>query len=215
MKNTNLLQFAGVPKRVRYVLEQTDVYIPKKDLHRSLFIYGKPGVGKTVLAAAILAESLFSKIHIETVQEMLSPSSAMYIGEKAPDFSKKYIFIRVPELLQKLKKSFSAGPQENNEQDLIDLYSKASLLVLDDIGTELTTNWAYSILYLIVDNRYNEMLPTIFTSNLSLEQLMRRFVDERLVSRIIEMCGREGIRKITEECNPDYRLENFKREKHA
>lgn len=207
MKNTNLLEFIGVPRRICTILETIEPKIPAEDLHRSLFFHGPAGTGKTIQAASILAESLFSRIHIPSIQDMLNPESPMYIGEHTPMFAKQYIFARVPYMLQRFKKSFVQDAIEK-EGDLIDLYSNARLLVLDDIGAEMATDWAYLTLYLIVDNRYNEMLPTIFTSNLSMETLARRFMDERLASRIIEMCGKDGIRKME---GRNYRREGLKK----
>lgn len=210
MDNTNLLEFTGITRKICSVLETIDPEIPDEDLHRSLFFYGSAGTGKTIQAAAIFAKSLFSKIHIPSLVNMLNPDSPMYIGDHPPMFAKRYIFARVPDMLQRFKRSFDRSAEEN-EGDLIDMYSQASLLVLDDIGAELATDWSYLTLYLIVDNRYNEMLPTIFTSNLTLEELVGRFMDERLVSRIIEMCGREGIRKMDEVTGQNYRKEMLKR----
>lgn len=210
MMHTELLEWIGVPKRICSVLRDIEPNVPKEDLHRNLFLYGPAGTGKSVQAAAILSESLFSKIHVPSIQDMLDPESPMYIGDHPPMFAKRYIFARVPDMLQRFKKSFSRYAEEN-EGDLIDLYSQARLLVLDDIGAEMATDWAYLTLYLIVDNRYNEMLPTIFTSNLDLNALSKAFVDERLVSRIIEMCGVKGIRKMGEKTGPNYRKEILKK----
>ena len=214
MLNTNLLRFVGVPKRICAVLKTIEPEIPAEDLHRSLFFYGPAGTGKTVQAASILAESLFSKIHIPSLQVMLDPESAVYIGDHPPMFSKRYMFARVPDLLQRFKRSFDRNSDEN-EGDLIDMYSQAQLLVLDDIGTEMATDWAYLTVYLIVDNRYNEMLPTIFTSNLDLSMLGKKFMDERLVSRIIEMCGKNGIREMSEKNGTNYRKEILKKGLHT
>ena len=41
----------------------------------------------------------------------------------------------------------------------------ADLLVLDDLGAEKTSEWVEETMNLIVNTRYNERRPTIFTSN--------------------------------------------------
>jgi DNA replication protein DnaC len=216
MENVDLLEFTGMPERVISVLKGIEIDIPETDLNRSLFFYGPSGSGKTIRAATTLAQSLFKVLDISHVREMLRPNSYEYIGDRTPWFAKQYIFTRVPDLLLKIKSTYNKIPnqyQKEIEKDIIDLYSNASLLVLDDLGTELTTDWAYFTLYLIVDNRYNNMLPTIFTSNFSLEQLVGKFVDERLVSRIMEMCTKKGVRRIGGKDKVNYRLEIYKGEK--
>ena len=41
----------------------------------------------------------------------------------------------------------------------------ADLLVLDDLGAEKTSEWVEETMNLIVNTRYNERRPTMFTSN--------------------------------------------------
>jgi integrase len=56
-------------------------------------------------------------------------------------------------------------------------------LYLDDLGTEKPTDWALQTLYLIIDRRYPEMMQTIISSNLNLDELSSRLGD-RIASRI-------------------------------
>jgi len=198
-----LLRYIGIPNRVRTFLRTSKISNDAVD--DSWFFYGPPGTGKTIKAASILAATFFNKIHTPTALEMVNPTSLLYMGESSPKFTKHFVFARVPDMLARFKKTFKQDSEED-EGELIDLYSKAKLLVLDDIGVELATNWAYLMLYLIVDNRYNDMLPTIFTSNLDLKELGRHFVDERLISRIMEMCTKDRIQKMN---GCDYRMEGF------
>jgi DNA replication protein DnaC len=58
-------------------------------------------------------------------------------------------------------------------------------LVIDDLGAEKSSEWAREILYLIIDKRYSDLLPTIITSNLSPKELAEK-LDDRLVSRLME-----------------------------
>lgn len=61
------------------------------------------------------------------------------------------------------------------------------ILILDDVGAEKLTDWVAETFYLIVNKRYNEMLPTIFSSNLAVGELAEMLGD-RTASRIVEMC---------------------------
>ena len=60
-------------------------------------------------------------------------------------------------------------------------------LFIDDIGSEKTTEFVITFLYLIVNKRYENMKRTVFATNLSLEDFSSRYGD-RILSRINEMC---------------------------
>jgi DNA replication protein DnaC len=55
------------------------------------------------------------------------------------------------------------------------------LLVLDDLGTENATSWAREKLFQIINYRYQERLPTVVTTNHTLDEL-----EPRLVSRLAD-----------------------------
>ena len=85
----------------------------------------------------------------------------------------------------------------------------AELLVLDDLGAERLTDWVEETMNLIVNTRYNDRLPTIFTSNHegvpdreNLDSLLCR-VGDRMYSRLLEMCD------FMEFTGPDYREFDF------
>ena len=52
-----------------------------------------------------------------------------------------------------------------SEADILGQVMKAELLVLDDLGAERPTDWVEETMNLIVNTRYNDRKPTIFTSN--------------------------------------------------
>ena len=55
---------------------------------------------------------------------------------------------------------------DETEMDVLAPVLQADLLVLDDLGAERTSEWVQETLGLVVNTRYNERRPTIFTSNL-------------------------------------------------
>lgn len=72
----------------------------------------------------------------------------------------------------------------------LDLCAEAPLLVLDDFGIEnIEGKQIYEQIYGLVNERYEYLKPTIFTSNMSLEQLLSQFNDVRIPSRIGRMCS--------------------------
>lgn len=101
-----------------------------------------------------------------------------------------------PEFLRDLKASFNIGYSEK-----FDLIKKSPLLLLDDIGAEVVTEWSRDeILGPILQYRMQEKLPTFFTSNLSLIELEEHLsmtkgnVDQVKARRIMER-----IKQLTEE----------------
>jgi DNA replication protein DnaC len=65
----------------------------------------------------------------------------------------------------------------------------AHLLVLDDLGASKWTEWVEEITYRLINHRYEECLPSVFTSNLPPAKL-RDALGERVASRLTEMCDR-------------------------
>ena len=57
------------------------------------------------------------------------------------------------------------------------------LLILDDLGTEMTTPFVQSALYDIVNRRITERRATILSTNLKLDELGRRYTPQ-IVSRV-------------------------------
>jgi DNA replication protein DnaC len=76
------------------------------------------------------------------------------------------------------------------------------LLVLDDLGAEKVTDknrlWVEEIFYKILDHRIRYCLPTVVTTNATMEDLNSRF-GERIMSRLI------GVSDVVMAEGPDYR----------
>lgn len=63
------------------------------------------------------------------------------------------------------------------------LMGAADLLVLDDVGAHRTTDWSAEALYAVVNRRYEQMLPTVITSNVA---DLRAELGERIASRLAQ-----------------------------
>ena len=125
-----------------------------------LYINGPVGSGKTFLAGCI-ANALL-------------------------DSGKEVLFIVVPDLLDELKATFDS--QETSELDLLDAARKIEYLILDDLGAHNYTEWVRNKIYSIINYRVNHLMPTVITSNISLEDL-DHLLGERTTSRIFQMCN--------------------------
>jgi DNA replication protein DnaC len=112
-----------------------------------IFILGPSGSGKTHVSAAIA-------------------NRCIERGQPA-------LFVVVPELLDRLRSSFNPGNEVNYDESL-DQVQNAPVLILDDLGTENATSWAQEKLFQIVNHRYNSRLPTVITTNLSVDRLESR-----------------------------------------
>jgi DNA replication protein DnaC len=117
-----------------------------------LTLLGPYGCGKTHLAAAVAHEVLAHDVPV--------------------------LFVVVPDLLDHLRATFRPD-SEISYDERFELVRTVALLVLDDLGTESGTAWAREKLYQLINHRYNEGLPTVFTSNVRLDAL-----DGRIVSRM-------------------------------
>lgn len=91
------------------------------------------------------------------------------------------------DLLIKFRFAMS-GKTDQNEFELLESLNKVNVLILDDFGVEKMTDWAYQMLYSLINYRYENLKTTIYTSNLDLEELAAHTGDSRLTSRIQEDC---------------------------
>jgi DNA replication protein DnaC len=73
------------------------------------------------------------------------------------------------------------------------------LLLLDDIGAAKASEWTEEILYRLVNDRYEAMLPALFTSNIPAAGTperpgLREVLGDRIASRLAEMCQQVVLR---------------------
>jgi DNA replication protein DnaC len=135
---------------------------------KGLFLIGPTGIGKTHIAVAVLRHVILT-----------CSARALYY-----DFS---------ELLKVIRSTYNPIVR-TAEIGVLKPVMEAELLVLDDLGREKTSEWVEETMNLIVNTRYNENRPTIFTSNYAdvdedtnLDSLKVR-IGFRNHSRIHEMC---------------------------
>lgn len=124
---------------------------------------GRPGNGKTHLAIAAMNAFGFDRSILWKVPDFL-------------DWMKVQAFDKGADIERILR--------PYREQDF--------LLVLDDLGVEQRTEWAYQQLYRVLDSRADSKLPTIITTNQTPDRL-----DERIVSRYrsgLVVCAGKDVR---------------------
>ena len=74
--------------------------------------------------------------------------------------------------------------REGREEPKSDRYNECDLLIIDDLGTEFITAFSVSCLYNLLNTRQNKGLSTVISTNLSAEELARKYED-RIYSRIV------------------------------
>ena len=125
--------------------------------YHNLFFYGKVGTGKSFLSGCV-AKELIDK-----------GCSVIY-----------YSSIGLFEKLSQI--SFDFDAKEDKAELYEDLYS-CDLLIIDDLGTELTNNFTSSQFFSCLNERILRKKPIIISTNLSLQELRDRYSD-RIFSRI-------------------------------
>ncbi|RTZ67649.1 MAG: hypothetical protein DSZ30_05460 [Aquificaceae bacterium] len=149
----NLGKFLNIPKRfwdadirkIRHnvsaeTLHQIYTYLRDfKTFYREgvgLLLIGEQGVGKTYIVTAIL-KYLYQKYRI------------------------RGFFTDTKELSIKLRERFENG----THTELVEALAKVPVLVLDDLGNEVLTDWYRDILVGLISKRYNEKKVTFVTTN--------------------------------------------------
>lgn len=115
----------------------------------NLLLCGDPGLGKTFLSACVarvVSENGFSVVY-DTAAHVF----ARFEAEK-----------------------FRREEGEEAGED-VHRCMNCDLLILDDLGTEMTTSFVQSALYQIVNGRLIEGRKTIISTNLSVEEIGRRY----------------------------------------
>ena len=141
----------------------------------NLLLFGAPGLGKTHLSAAIARE--VSERGFSVVYD-----TAGSVFEQFED--------------RKFGREEDAAPE-------VERVLRSDLLILDDLGSEMTTAFVQSALYRIVNTRLAERRSTIISTNLTPEGIAQRYTPQ-IASRIegeytlLPFVG-EDIRKLKKE----------------
>ncbi len=78
---------------------------------------------------------------------------------------------------------------KNDSEAVLAELRKLPLLLIDDLGVAKNSEWVEDVTYRLINGRYEQMMPSIFTSNLAVEQL-RDALGDRIASRLAETCTR-------------------------
>lgn len=148
------------------VLDEVGIFLAsfKKNKHtKGLYLTGDFGVGKTYILAGLT-------------------NSIARQGSRV-------VFLHVPSFIASLGSHF----QDNSLNDEIDRIASAPVLIFDDIGAETLSEWSRDdVLGVILQKRMDNVLPTFFSSNMTMDGLNKHFaktrnsVDEVKARRLME-----------------------------
>lgn len=75
------------------------------------------------------------------------------------------------------------GNGQNADSGNADRYTECELLIIDDLGTEVTNQFTVSCIYNVINSRLNKKLSTVISTNLSPTEFRQRYWD-RITSRV-------------------------------
>ena len=177
-RSKNLLTAARIPRRyadcsfstfkftpgtsLDHALLAAQRFVEEFPVDRGLLFTGPAGVGKTHLAVAII-KGLIEK---------------GFAG----------IFCEFGSLLKEIQDSYNPVSKSSELKVLSPIY-QTDVLVLDELGATIPTDWVRDTMYQIINKRYNDKKLTIFTTNFSdarqseKEQVLEDRIGTRLRSR--------------------------------
>lgn len=128
------------------------------DSYRNILLYGNTGVGKTFLANCIAKELL--------------------------DTGHTIIYLTSFQLFSILEKQAFQKDEEGQEADnQLDYILDCDLLIIDDLGTELSNSFTNTKLFLVINERHLRNKSTVISTNLPIESIKANY-SERIYSRI-------------------------------
>lgn len=137
---------------------------------KGLYLEGPCGTGKTHLAIAI---------------------ALAIINTGVPVICKTSI-----DILGDIKRCYERN-SEVTEEEVLEAYKTVDLLIIDDLGKEQVTEWSVPVLYSILNERYEALLPTIITTNYNTTALAEKLSAKgdaetatAIISRFVESSKR-------------------------
>lgn len=124
----------------------------------SLVFLGKPGTGKSHLAAAIL-------------QAIMPEHCGLYVT--------------CMQVVRAVRNAWRKD-SERSESDVMAEFARVPLLVIDEVGAQYGTEGEQMVLFEVLDRRYLDMKPTILLTNQNMPGL-KQFLGERVHDRLIEI----------------------------
>jgi DNA replication protein DnaC len=155
----------------RHVVNAVQDFVENLDQNlaggKGMWLMGNTGTGKTTLG-------------------MLAAKMALAAGKTVAVYF-------TPKLLTQIRQTYQATESEDAYDAFFKRLTSVDLLYIDDLGSERHTDWVVEQLYALVNERYENQLSMLVTSNArqDVEEGRKQLEDQigsRTVSRLIEIC---------------------------
>ena len=150
---------------------------------KSLYLYSaNPGTGKTTSATTLANEWIIESFRgaaIRNIPAEMEPAYFLDVNEWQSLYN-KFNRKNVPENIAK--------PASADYYVRLTKAKLAPLCVLDDVGVRSATEAFRSDLHEIINHRTVNAMPTVYTSNVTIDELAQVF-DKRLADRVRDQCG--------------------------
>lgn len=145
---------------------------------KSLYLWSEsPGTGKTTTAIALL-NAWIATDYLTAIKD----------GKQPPPTSALFLDVNA------FQTSYNLATMTNDDEGIakigeqIKRAQSADFVVLDDVGVRKSTEAFSSYVHAIINERVTQARPTVYTSNLPMED-MRNVFTERLYDRIRDQCA--------------------------
>lgn len=143
--------------------------------NRSIYISGPNGRGKTHSACAIAKAYLARNTYRDTGMMRCWKSC---------------LFVTAQDFFSRIRSSWDRW--DENEEDVFMRYAGVGLLVLDDVGKGVPSEWAAENLFRLVNERWSNGRPMVITSQHRMTELSERYAkagDETMAAMISRLGG--------------------------
>jgi DNA replication protein DnaC len=153
----------GQERAKRIAQAYADEWPTMRERGTCLILSGKPGTGKTHLACAIANQVINQHAH-------------------------SALFTTVSDALRTIKRAYGKDA-DTSEIDAINELVSPSLLILDEVGMAYDTDHSKTLIFDLMNKRYEQVRPSIVLTNLDAAAL-REHLGDRITDRLREGGGR-------------------------
>lgn len=158
-----IAETSGQQRALAVCREYAENFMEHRKEGRGVLLLGNVGTGKTHLAAAIANHVIRH-----------TKSTALYIT--------------VSQIIRHVKGSFDREA-EYSESDAYQHFGEPGLLIIDEIGVQNATEFELTVMFEVINWRYEEMRPTIVISNRGIADLPK-YLGDRVIDRLRENGGK-------------------------
>lgn len=150
-------------RALRMCKDYADNFEQYRKTGTSILLLGDVGTGKTHLAASIA-----NQVVRETKYSSVYTTASGIVRHVKSTFDKE---------------------SEMTEGQVYAVYSTMDLLVIDEVGVQNATEFELTVMFEVINSRYEEMMPTMVISNRGIADLPK-YLGDRVVDRLREGGGK-------------------------